>query len=276
MLALPFGAARALEGELLVTATVYPIYLAAANIAQGTPTRVEQLAPPEGGCLHDYQLTTKDRRLLDQSDAIVINGAGLEGFLDRVLPQLPGAVIDASDGIPLLRSPVGEVNPHVWASIQGYQAQVENIIEGLSALDPANAAAYRQNGGAYLESLRALEAEMLEQLAPVKNARIVTVHAAFEYFAEAFGLRVVATVESEPGSAPSAQELMRILKTIEVGRVRALFAEPGQENPSLGILSRESGLPIYVLDPVVHGTGDLSDYARIMRENVKTLLEALQ
>ena len=276
LLALPFGGAGAEMDALRVTVTVYPLYLAVSNITQGVPVRVSCLAPPESGCMHDYQLTAKDRRLLEQSDAIVINGAGLEDFLTRVLPQLPGAVIDASGGVRLLRDPGGEANPHVWAGIHSYMEQVGNIVDGLSALDPTHEALYRQNGGAYLESLRALEAELAERLAPLSGARIVTAHAAFDYFAEAFGLVVAATVETEPGHAPSARELARILQVIQTEEIRALFAEVGQENQSLDILSRESGIPVYALDPAVSGTGSLSDYARIMRANATTLLEALQ
>ena len=52
-----------------------------------------------------------------------------------------------------------------------------------------------------------------------------------------------------------------------------------QYQKSVADLLRQTGLPVYVLDPVVSGEADPDDfdaYLRIMRQNLETLLEALQ
>ena len=55
------------------------------------------------GCLHDYNLTTKDLKTLSNADVFVINGAGMESFLDDVLVNYPDLkVIEASEGIDLI------------------------------------------------------------------------------------------------------------------------------------------------------------------------------
>ena len=74
------------------------------------------------------------------------------------------------------------------------------------------------------------------------------------------------------GAAPVVAEIAR-----EEG-VKALFAEPQYDDASVDILARETGLPVYLLDPVVSGEADAEDYdayLRIMLENAQTLCEAL-
>ena len=61
--------------------------------------------------------------------------------------------------------------------------------------------------------------------------------------------------------------------------VCALFAEPQYTDESIDLIARETGLPVYLLDPVVSGEADPDDtdaYLRIMRQNLSTLLEALE
>lgn len=272
-----FGGAVAEEEPLRVTASFYPLYLAAMNIVGDVEgVEVSCLAPPSAGCLHDYQMTTDDRRVLEDTDILIINGAGLESFLDKVLPTLSARVIDASEGIGLLESH-GEINPHIWVSPEGMMDQVRNILEGLSDADPAHADIYEVNANAYLGELAALYAQMKLALEPYKGMPIVTFHESFDYFAEAFDLLIVATVEGDHDTAPSARDLAGLADLIRDEGVKALFAEPQYEDTSVEILSRETGVPMYLLDPVVPQDADMSDptgYVRIMEENLKVLLEA--
>ena len=133
------------DAPLTVTATFYPLYIAALNIARDVEgVDVRCMAPPQAGCLHDYQMTTADRRSLEDSAVVIMNGAGLEGFLDKLLPSLGAAVIDASESVPLLpgREDGEAVNPHIWVSVGGMIAQVKNIAAGRAGADPAHAAQY--------------------------------------------------------------------------------------------------------------------------------------
>ncbi|MEI3425498.1 MAG: metal ABC transporter substrate-binding protein [Christensenellales bacterium] len=89
--------------ETVVT-SFYPIYLFALNLTQGIDgITIRNLAAPNTGCLHDYQLSTGDMKVLNKADVFLINGAGMESYLTRVMdtfPKLP--VVDASAGITLL------------------------------------------------------------------------------------------------------------------------------------------------------------------------------
>ncbi len=263
-----------------VTATFYPLYLALINIAKDVPgVEAACMAPPQAGCLHEYQMTTADRRLLADSDLIIRNGAGLEAFLMILMPELEPRLVDASAGIALLLDEHGEENPHVWVSVSGMIDQVKNILEGLERADPAHADLYRQNAQDYIGELEALKAELTEMLAPISGRPIVTFHAAFAYWAAEFSVRVAATIESEHGGAPSGKELAELADVIQMEGVRALFAEPQYTDAAVNILSKETGVPVYTLDPIVSGEANPADYGaymRIARANAETIREALR
>ena len=193
-----------------VVTSFYPLYIAALNVASGVQgVSVANMAKSSSGCLHDYSLTPDDRVTLAGADVFVVNGAGLESFLDKAVRQTPRlTVVSASEGIELIRRN-GEPNPHVWLSVTRHIRQVHNIAGGLAKADPTHAEAYRRNADAYADRLRALKEEMASGLKDVAARDIVTFHEAFPYFAEEFGFRVAAVVERDPGDEPSAREMAR-------------------------------------------------------------------
>ena len=87
-----------------IVTSFYPMYVFTLNVAKDVPgVNVVNMAGESAGCLHDYQLKTRDMVMLEEASALVINGGGMEQFMDKVIasrPQLP--VIDASAGIEML------------------------------------------------------------------------------------------------------------------------------------------------------------------------------
>lgn len=58
------------------------------------------MARPQTGCLHDYQLTTLDMRLLNSAQVLIINGAGMEhSFIEKAVGETNINVIDSSEGL---------------------------------------------------------------------------------------------------------------------------------------------------------------------------------
>lgn len=90
--------------DLLVVTSFYPMYIAAENIIGDTEgVALENLSEPQTGCLHDYQLTAEDMKLLSQADVFIVNGGGIESFLSDVAESYPDlTIIQACDGISLL------------------------------------------------------------------------------------------------------------------------------------------------------------------------------
>lgn len=262
-----------------ITATFYPLYVSLLNITDGVEgIELSLLAPPDTGCLHDYQLTTKDMKKIENSNILVANGAGMEDFIEKILETKKDSLIIASEGFELTDS-----NSHVWVSPEGAIHQTQRIVEGLSHLDPSNATKYVMNGNAYLLKLQNLRNHMHSILDEYSGKKIVTFHEAFPYFASEFNLEIASIIEREPGEAPGPKELKEqiseINSIISGGNKIALFAEPQYSSSAAEIIAKETGLKVYELDPCV--TGNLKSeyikdsYITAMKKNAEVLKEAL-
>ena len=89
---------------LTVVTSFYPMYIAALNIVDGVEgVRLENLSEPQTGCLHDFQLTPEDMKLLSTADVFVINGGGIESFMSDVAKAYPKLdVVEACEDVALL------------------------------------------------------------------------------------------------------------------------------------------------------------------------------
>lgn len=92
------------DDMLTVVTSFYPMYIATLNIVDGVKgVRLENLSEPQTGCLHDFQLTPEDMKLLSTADVFVINGGGIESFMSDVAKAYPKLdVVEACEDVVLL------------------------------------------------------------------------------------------------------------------------------------------------------------------------------
>ena len=92
------------DDTLTVVTSFYPMYIAALNIVDGVDgVRLENLSEPQTGCLHDFQLTPEDMKLLSTADVFVINGGGIESFMSDVAKAYPKLdVVEACEDVAFL------------------------------------------------------------------------------------------------------------------------------------------------------------------------------
>lgn len=278
-------------GETVVT-SFYPIWLLARNLAEGIPgLEVRNLAAPDTGCLHDYQLQSQDMKVLEEADLFLVNGAGMESYLDLVFsafPDLP--VARASDGVPLLygmdalqigeseEEEEGEANAHIWLSASNAVLMARNLAEAMIRQFPSLEPGIRENLASMTDRLNLLDQELKDGLSDLPRRGIITFHEAFPYFASAYGLEVLAVVNREPGETLTPAQLARLITVIRDLGNPPLFTEPQYEDLSARILASETGANIYTLDPVVTGPEEnvpLDYYESVMRKNMETLQDAL-
>jgi zinc transport system substrate-binding protein len=275
--ALPTARAAASAPTVRIVTSFYPMYVATLNVTKDIPgVTVTNLTPPMTGCLHDYQMTTADLITLSKADVIVVNGAGMEGFLDEVIRQKPGArIVEAGAGLELIPGAGGIGNPHVWLSPSLHIRQVQAIAAGLARFDPPHADLYRRNAADYAVRLAALRERIQAGLKDIRSRDLITFHEAFPYFAREFGLNVVAVVEREPGSEPSAREMADTIALVRKTHVTALFAEPQYSAKAAESIVRETGAKLFKLDPIVTGPMTADAYVQAMDGNLKVLQQAL-
>ena len=272
----------AAKKNFTIVTSFYPMYIDVINITKDVDgVEVINMTKPQTGCLHDYQLTTEDMKVLEKADVLVASGAGMESFLDKAAKQNKKLkIIEAAkyDHIQLLKDGE-EDNPHVWTSVTYAIDQVKAITVQLCEADPAHKDQYRKNALDYVMKLEALRKEMHEQLDDLPHKDIVTFHEAFPYLAKEFKLNLVDVIEREPGTEPTPQELEQVIDKVKKLPVKVLFTEPQYSPAAAETIARETGARIYTLDPVVTGeaTPEAMDaYINTMKKNMEVLKEALQ
>jgi manganese/iron transport system substrate-binding protein len=251
-----------------------------------------QVLLPVGADPHAFEPTPKDVARIAGARVIFANGAGLEGFLDRLLASAGGQaeLVHVSEGITLRRlegehhegHDHGEADPHVWTDPNNVIVWTQNIEQALSRLDARNAGHYRANAEAYRAKLQELDAWVREQVAQIPEAsrQLVTDHAVLGYLADRYGLQQVGVVF--PGfstlAEPSAQDLAALEDAIRKHEVRAVFVGT-TINPALAQrLTADTGtrlVSLYTGSLSAPG-GDAPTYLDYVRHNVSAIVQALK
>ncbi len=265
--------------EADIVATTLPVYEFTSTLCEGTGITVSRLVTEEVSCLHDYTLQVSQMRAVESAQVVILNGAGLEDFLQDVLKSAK-QVADASGGIELTcgehhdhhESHHHEHDPHIWLSPENAKQMCRNICRELSTVYPAHKAQFQTNLSSLLEKLSDLQAYGESELKALKNSEIITFHDGFGYFAESFGLHILKAVEEESGSEASAKELIEIIDLVKSNQLPAIFTEQNGSTAAAKIISEETGVKVFPLDMAMAG----KSYFEAMYHNIRTVKEALE
>jgi ABC-type Zn uptake system ZnuABC Zn-binding protein ZnuA len=215
---------------------------------------------------------------VEAAEIIVINGAGLEDFLEDVLPDTE-CIIDASEGLELSCGHHHEgdehhhmQDPHIWLSPKMAKEMCKNISDKLSILYPQYAETFKRNLKPLLIKLDALQVYGEKELMDLACRNLITFHDGFSYFAESFDLHILKAVEEESGSEASAKELIELVGLVEENKLPAIFTETNGSTAAAEIIARQTGAKVYTLDMAMAG----SSYFEAMYHNIDTVKEALK
>jgi zinc/manganese transport system substrate-binding protein len=263
--------------ELKVLTSFLPLYCFTANIV-GDAGVVEILLPPNVEP-HDYQLTVKDRARVDRADSLILNGLGLDSWLETALAgsrkPIPTLIVSSAFSNQLIRTS-RQTNPHIWLDPILAIDCVTNILNVITSLDPEKAPIYAKNATAYIERLRALDREIDKELEPVRGRSLVTFHDSFPYFARRYGLKIVGVIEPVPEVSPSPRYMSALYKTIRQSGAHCIFIEPQFRSSIAQMVSEDLNLPMATLNTLEAGAPNARSYEVGMRENARTLRENLR
>lgn len=115
------------EDKVTIVTSFYPMYVLALNLTEDIDdVEVINLTDNNIGCLHDYQLTTEDMRVLTDGDILLINGGEMELFLDNVVSNYPDlTVIDSSENISFLAA-AAHIHDHSSTEEQAEETHSED------------------------------------------------------------------------------------------------------------------------------------------------------
>ena len=266
----------------------------------GDQVSVSMLVGPNGDA-HVYQPTPQDIRTLAQSKLLVSNGLGFEGWLERLdsASGFKGVKVVASQGIQPRHMAEeeeegseheheaeghhhhGGLDPHAWNDPANVLVYVDNIVRGLSQVDPEHANLYQQNAARYKAQLQKLDADYRARFAqlPAERRRAITSHDAFGYLAQAYQLTLIGAQGLSTESEPSAATIAGLIRQIRDEKIPALFIE-NISNPTLiQQIERETqarvGGELYS-DALSPAGGAAASYQAMLEHNLSTLLAALE
>lgn len=273
--------ADAEKESFVITASFYPVYIAALNVAGDIDgVEVRNLTQPQTGCLHDYQLTTEDMKAMADSDVLLINGGGIESFVSKVAKTYPKlSIINLSASFAELPEEDeeeedhdhedadhedadhedadhdhdhdhGEQNSHFWMDIELYRKEVESMEEGLSIRDPVHADQYKKNAEAYLKKLESLQSEEAELKAALSGKKVVVFHEAFLYLAEDLDMQVTMTMDLDEERQVSAGEVRQVLDALALSDDKIIFAERTYGEEMGDRMTEEASATVIYLDPL--------------------------
>lgn len=254
----------------------------------GDRVRVESLTDPRQDP-HAREIHPRQLARLREAEVLVRIGLDHEPWLARAARTVrPRAHdVDLSRAVRLLGTDTPRLradarphvhafgNTHYWLDPENARPLTGRILEALVALRPAERAVFEANRARFLADLEVRLRRWQARLAPFRGTRVVAVHDTWPYFAERFGLRIVATVEEKPGVPPSPAYLAALIERMRQAEVRVVLAEPGASAALLRRLAGATQARVVTLAPSVGSDPEATDYPTLFEVNVERLARAL-
>jgi zinc/manganese transport system substrate-binding protein len=276
--------AKAQAPEKLPVVATFSILADLTRNVGGDRIEVTALVGPNGDA-HVYQPKPADAKQLGAARLILVNGLGLEGWIDRLIKAsgTTAPVIVAAKGITLQKMhEEGRIgpDPHAWQSIANAKIYVANIRDALIGVDPGYASAYRANAENYTGELDELDKDVRTEIAkiPPERRQIITTHDAFGYFGTAYGFRFIAPEGVSTETEASARDVAKIIRQIKASNIPAVFLENVTDPRLVRTIASESGAKIggtLYSDALSLAGGPAATYIDMMRNNIRELSAAL-
>ena len=280
------------EDEFVVVTSFYPMYIAAMNVIDDIEgVTLKNLSEPQTGCLHDFQLTPEDMKLLSTADVFLINGGGIESFMEDIAESYPNlTIVEACEGIELLHGGhehedeeehiheedehEDELNAHAWMSIDLYRKQIENITEGLAKADSSHANLYQKNTNRYDEKLMELEKLQQEVKKQTVGQEVILFHCAYDYVANDLELPIAFCMDLDEERQVSAKEVADVVDVIHEHQVSYIFAEQLYSESMCKMIQNETDVNVVYLDPLTRGSYEKDSYINGMEHNLMLIKNA--
>lgn len=270
----------------------------------GARVEVYSLVGPDED-VHVFSASPRDLSRVSQADALIVNGLGLEGWINRLTrsSSFKGALVVASEGIEPIYTDLralqrknlphshshshtkahdhnsGQVDPHAWLSLNMAEVYVQNIAEGLSRIAPSYRQEFEQRKQDYLKRLKNLEQNLAVSFASIAPERrqVVVPHNSFAYFARDYQLRFHSLKGINTSSEASAASFATIVRTVKRQKIYAIFGENIANDRLISRVAREADLVLG--GKLISGALSPSNaptYLKMMEHNASLILKALE
>lgn len=261
-----------------VVTDIGPVHSLVAQVMAGVGAPEQIL--PSGTSPHDFALRPSQARALAEAEIVVWIGPSLSPALARGVDVLSKAadVVTLSDMPGTAHLPFredfaldggadghahddpegghdhghdhGADDPHLWLMPSNARGWLSGLANALAEADPDNAKAYRANAADGIAAIEAAETAARASLTGVADQPLVVAHDAFQYFENAFGLRVIGAITNTDAVPPSPARLDGLRNRIAAEAPRCFLAEPQTDPGLVAAASDGMQIPVAILDPL--------------------------
>jgi zinc transport system substrate-binding protein len=244
-------------------ATIPPLAMIIREIVGDRGTVTSLLQP--GSSPHTYEPKPSDVMTVESADCFFYVSPALDGWAASFRNE---RTIEVFEMVPEeMRRSYGEnaigeeenqashddehhgIDPHFWTDPLTVKAILPQLADILSGIDPPGADTYRGNSDRFSTELDNLNDEVAGMLEPFRGEAVILMHPSFCYYLDRYGLVFAGAVEMSAGSEPSPAYIADLLQVINRYNIKSLFTEPQLPRSPVDMLSEETGLPVFTLDP---------------------------
>lgn len=292
------------EGLTIYT-SIYPLQYFAERIGQHN-VDVKSIIPP-GADGHTYEPTTRELVKVAESDMLIYNGAGFEGFVEKAKESLKKqdvVFVNASRDIQSSGHEEenheeenhedgnheedehgheeahghGDVDPHFWLDpVQAIQ-MAETIKKEMIALHPEKKDEFEANFQQLKKDLSDLDRDFKELVENAKRKEFIVAHSAYGKW-ERYGLKQISIAGLSPSHEPSQKEIQAIIDYARENEVKYIIFEKNYTSDVAEMIQREVKAEKLYLSNLESLTEEQvqnkEDYLNIMYDNLDTLKTAL-
>jgi len=280
-----WGLAGLATAAPLKVAALHPLLADLAREVGGERVEVVDLTGPNADP-HKFEPGARELDRAREARLFLLSGKGLEPYHEK-LRDLAGAerILNVGETLPdrttsnvcgeggSLHHHHGGLDPHWWHSVDCWRRAARIVAKRFGELDAENAGYYLDRARSCRERLAVLDRWIRAELARVPPGKrvLAVAHAAFGYFCDEYGWRMVAVqgLNRERVTSPKfVGELARLMRREGVG---ALFPEE-QSNPKM-LRTLSESLGVKLAEPLIaSGTGSIE---AMFRHNVGAIVTTL-
>ncbi|WP_168188940.1 zinc ABC transporter substrate-binding protein [Thiomicrorhabdus sediminis] len=231
---------------------------------------------------HGFQLKPSHLKALHQSELVVMNGAGIDAWLNKSLFSIYAPVVQFANLKDIKRLPVREggawqaghdhehgqgshaehkdlvVDGHLWLELDNAVQLVKVVSRELQRLAPYKKQQIATREAKFVQALQALDKQVQEMLSAVKSRPYLVLHDAFQYFEKHYGLNAVGSIQLNPSIAPSIRRVYELRNKVLAKEVVCVFKEPQFPERRIQAVTRGTDVKIGVADPLGVGSAGQS------------------
>jgi len=266
----------------LVTTSIYPLAYVIERIA-GDTLQVKLLVGPTFDALHDQPSQTITP-LIQSSQLVVLNGAGLERYTQWVATHAPKHLIataSLADDLHAFPSVIthdhgkGEhthegIDPHTWVDPMLLRAEADAILAALTETFPDHAEVFASNHAALVADLEALDAALRDASSKLTDVPLIAAHPSFNYLAKRYPLKL-RNADFDPKTKPGPEALASLGKTLLSHKAKTILWHATPDPEIVDALKRDFQIDSVVFDLVLEAPEGDRDFLSVMKANASTL-----